>query len=93
MKYISTKRIMLGFCTFILLGMNMYVHIGAMQMSEKAMYFERQIATLKQNSLKLEDELTHQSSLNELSAIVAVNGYTTPVSAARWIHSVEVAAR
>lgn len=84
---------MLGICTFILLGMNMYVHIEAMQMSEKAMCYERQIATLKQNSLKLEDELTHQSSLNELSTIVGVNGYTTPVSAARWIHSVEVAAR
>lgn len=64
-----------------------------MQMSEKAMYYEQQIAKIKQNSLKVEDALTHQSSLNELSAIVSANGYTTPLRAARWIHTVEVASR
>lgn len=93
MNYISTKRIIFGVSLVILLGLNIYVHINAIQMSDKAMYYERQITALKQNSLKLEDELTHKSSLDELSSIVAVNGYTTPVSAARWIQSVEVAAR
>lgn len=84
---------MLGISLLVLLCLNIYVHIGAIQMSDSAMYYERQIAALKQNSLKLEDELTHKSSLDELSSIVSVNGYTTPVSAARWIHNVEIAAR
>lgn len=92
MRLFSKKKILGGILLIMLVGGNLYVHITGLQMSEVAMTYERDITTLKQSNLRLEEQLLTHSSVHDNSAVAQSAGYHAPKGAIRWI-GVAVAAR
>lgn len=77
--------------TFFVIG-NVYVHMISMQMSDKALEYERSISTLKQENLVLEATLASSISLQKVAAVAESEGYKSGSTATRWMPPV-VAAR
>lgn len=90
---ITKKRMVWALIVMLLIVANMTVNIKAMSMTNKAMYYEKEITQYKQENMKLEEKLVAQSSVRSLSDIFEANGYSAPKSAVKWLGTAVVAAR
>ena len=68
----------------LLVGGNVAIHITSMNMSEKALEYERNITALKQENLKLESQMVTTLSLQKVAAVASVEGYRNGGTAVRW---------
>lgn len=90
---ITRKRMIWGLVVVLLIVANMTVNVKAMNMTNKAMFYEKEITQYKQENMKLEEKLVAQSSVHTLSDIFEAYGYSAPKSAIKWLGTAVVATR
>lgn len=81
----KTRYILFIVFVLMLMAGNVMVHMVSMNMSEKALQYEKHISALKQENLKLESQMVTTSSLQKVAAVATVNGYRSGDTAVRWI--------
>ena len=90
---ITKKRMVWALVVILLIVANVTVNVKAMSMTNKAMYYEKEITQYKQENMKLEEKLVDQSSVHALSDIFEAYGYSAPKSAIKWLDTAVVATR